>query len=71
MYYGSSVESEFYRFEVGEMFYFLCVREAFRVGVAEAVDVFPYCEFFSVETVGEDGSGEVGAFSSECRRGFW
>ena len=71
MYDGSSVESEFYRFEVGEMFYFLCVWETFRVGVAETVDVFPYREFFRVEAVGEDGGGEVGTFSSECRCGLW
>ena len=64
MYDRSSVESEFYRFEVGEVFYFFCVREAFRVGVAETVDVFPYCEFLCFEAVGEDGCCEVRTFSA-------
>ena len=46
------------------------MRDLYRFGetlgvcIEEPVDVFPDSDFLGIETVGEDGSSEVGALSS-------
>ena len=60
---GGAIKSQLDGFGVGDMWQLNRVGEAFRVGVEQAVDVFPDGDLLGIEAVGEDGCGEVGTFT--------
>ena len=60
-----AVIGQFHRFMVSQRVDFDRVREAFRVGIENARNVFPYGNRFSIKSISQNSGGIVGALATQ------